>query len=100
MGENAKRRREVQGVAAQRVVNVQLSLPLVDALMGLEEDFFGLCVRSGEAVLRSMLEEDRTALCGPKWSRRSNREAQRAGTTRSEVTLGGRRIAITRPRAR
>jgi transposase-like protein len=81
-------------------VNVQLQLPLLDALMGLEEDLFALCVRSGEAVLRAMMEEDRTALCGPKWSRTVKGAAQRAGTTRGEVTLGGRRIPITRPRAR
>jgi len=77
-----------------------LSLPLIDALRGLEEDYFGLCVRSGDAVLRAMLEEDRTELCGPKWERGSTRDVVRAGTTRSEVTLGGRRVALTRPRAR
>jgi putative transposase len=100
MGKNAKRRRESKEPVATRTVNLQLSLPLVDALMGLEEDFFGLCVRSGQAVLSAMLEEDRTALCGPKWSRTAKGEAQRAGTTHSAVTLGGRRIPITRPRAR
>ncbi len=100
MGKKAKRTRGVNETVARRTVNVQLSLPLVDALTGLEEDFFALCVRSGQAVLRAMLEEDRTALCGPKWSRTERGEAQRAGTTRSEVTLGGRRIAMTRPRVR
>jgi len=89
-----------QGDEARRRVAVQVSLPLIDALRGLEEDYFGLCVRSGDAVLRAMLEEDRTELCGPKWERGAPREVVRAGTTRSEVTLGGRRVAITRPRAR
>jgi putative transposase len=100
MGKNAKRRRESKGTGARRTLNVQLSLPLVDALTGLEEDFFALCVRSGQAVLSAMLEEDRTALCGPKWTRSAKGAAQRAGTTHSAVTLGGRRIPITRPRAR
>lgn len=100
MGKNAKKRRESKERGTRRTLSLQVSLPLVDALMGLEEDFFALCVRSGQAVLSAMLEEDRTALCGPKWSRTVKGEAQRAGTTRSEVTLGGRRIPITRPRAR
>jgi len=100
MGKNAKRGRESKETGARRTVNVQLSLPLVDALRGLEEDFFALCARSGQAVLTAMLEEDRTALCGPKWSRTVKGEAHRAGTTPSVVTLGGRRIPITRPRAR
>lgn len=100
MGKNVRKRTGVQGDAGGRQVSVQLSLPLMDALRGMEEDYFGLCVRSGDAVLRAMLEEDRTELCGPKWERGSSREVVRAGTTRSEVTLGGRRVAITRPRAR
>lgn len=100
MGKNVRKRTDGQGEEARRRVAVQVSLPLIDALRGLEEDYFGLCVRSGDAVLRAMLEEDRTELCGPKWERGAPREVVRAGTTRSEVTLGGRRVAITRPRAR
>ena len=47
-----------------------------------------------------MMEQDREDLCGPRWKRDPERKAGRTGTTRSEVTLGGRRIPITRPRAR
>lgn len=100
MGKNAKRRGGVNESEARRTVTVQMSLPVLDAMLGLEDDLFALCVRSGEAVLRALMEADRTALCGPKWSRTTKGAAERAGTTRSEVTLGGRRITITRPRAR
>lgn len=100
MRKNVRKGTSVQGEAGERRVSVQLSLPMIDALVGLEEDYFSLCIRSGDIVLRAMLEADRTELCGPKWGRDSNREVVRAGTTRSEVTLGGRRVAITRPRAR
>ncbi len=100
MGKNVRKRPEVQGAAGERRVSVQMSLPMIDALVGLEEDYFGLCIRSGDIVLRAMLEADRTELCGPKWGRGADREVVRAGTTRSEVTLGGRRVSITRPRAR
>jgi transposase-like protein len=100
MGKNVRKKPEVQGAAGERRVSVQMSLPMIDALVGLEEDYFGLCIRSGDIVLRAMLEADRTELCGPKWGRGAHREVVRAGTTRSEVTLGGRRVSITRPRAR
>jgi len=100
MGKNVRKRPEVQGADGERRVSVQMSLPMIDALVGLEEDYFGLCIRSGDIVLRAMLEADRIELCGPKWGRGSDREVVRAGTTRSEVTLGGRRVSITRPRAR
>ena len=99
MGKHVRKAAGGQGEEDRRV-SVQLSLPLIDALVGLEEDYFSLCVRSGDAALRAMMEEDRTELCGPKWGRGSTREVRRAGTTRSEVTLGGRRVAITRPRVR
>ena len=101
MGKNVRKRTGVQGDDEDRRVTVQLSLPLMDAMRGMEEDYFGLCVRSGDVVLRAMMERDRTEVCGgPKWARGQVRDVVRAGTTRSEVTLGGRRVGITRPRAR
>jgi transposase-like protein len=59
-----------------------------------------LVVRSGMKVLEAMLEEDRTALCGPRYEHQHDREAVRAGTTASTVVLGGRQVAIRRPRVR
>jgi transposase-like protein len=47
-----------------------------------------------------MLEEDRTAICGPRYAHRTEREASRAGTVPSEVVLGGRKVALQRPRVR
>jgi transposase-like protein len=47
-----------------------------------------------------MLEEDRTGVCGPRYAHEPDRPATRAGTTQSEVVLGGRKVAIQRPRVR
>ena len=47
-----------------------------------------------------MLEEDRTAICEPRYAHEPERPANRAGTTRSEVVLGGRKVTIQRPRVR
>ena len=47
-----------------------------------------------------MREEDRRAICGPRYAHEPERPASRAGTTRSEVVLGGRKLAIQRPRVR
>jgi hypothetical protein len=57
-------------------------------------------VRSGLKVLETMLEEDRTALCGPRYAHLAERGASRARTVRSEVVLGGHKIAVRRPRVR
>ena len=59
-----------------------------------------LVTRSGLRVLTAMLEEDRTAICGPRYAHEPERPASRAGTVRGEVVLGGRKIAIERPRVR
>ncbi|MEW5982601.1 MAG: IS256 family transposase [Acidobacteriota bacterium] len=59
-----------------------------------------LAVASGLKVLEAMFEEDRTALCGPRYEHGIDRRAHRAGTVASEVVLGGRKVAVRRPRVR
>jgi hypothetical protein len=49
-------------------------LPLVEA----RTELFELAVRSGLKVLDTMLEEDRTALCGPRYAHVADRQASRA----------------------
>ena len=59
-----------------------------------------LAVTSGLQVLTTMLEDDRSAICGPRYQHQMERQASRAGTVPSEVVLGGRKVAIRRPRVR
>jgi putative transposase len=84
----------------EKFVEVQIPLGLLESLEDVRQGFFSLCVSAGRQVLSAMMEQDRKALCGPKGVPNPQRQAQRAGTTRSEVTLGGRRIAMRRLRAR
>jgi transposase-like protein len=78
----------------------QRHLPLVDLLVDTRAELMELAVASGLQVLTTMLEDDRTALCGPRYQHQAERTASRAGTVPSEVVLGGRKIAIRRPRVR
>ena len=87
-------------VARPAVVESPRHLPLVDLLVDARSELFELAVRSGLKVLETMLEEDRTALCGPRYAHLEQRRAARAGTVSSEVVLGGRKIAVQRPRVR
>ena len=75
-------------------------LPLVDLLVDTRTELLELALRSGLRVFTTMLEEDRTALCGPRYAHEPERPASRAGTTPSEVVLGGRKVTIQRPRVR
>jgi transposase-like protein len=75
-------------------------LPLVDLLIDTRAELTELVVRSGMKVLEAMLEEDRVAVCGPRYAHQAEREAGRAGATTSAVVLGGRKVQIRRPRVR
>ena len=66
-------------------------LPLVDLLVDTKTELLELALRSGLKVFTAMLEEDRIAICGSRYAHEPDRPASRAGTTRSEVVLGGRR---------
>jgi putative transposase len=78
----------------------QRHLPLVDLLVDTRAELMELAVTSGLKVLTTMLEQDRTAICGPRYQHQEERQASRAGTVPSEVVLGGRKVAIRRPRVR
>ena len=78
----------------------QRHLPLVDLLVDTRAELFELAVASGLRVLTTMLEEDRTAICGPRYAHQPDRHASRAGSVPSEVVLGGRKVALRRPRVR
>lgn len=75
-------------------------LPLVDLLVDTKTELMELALRSGLKVFTAMLEEDRTAICGPRYAHEPERPASRAGRTPSEVVLGGRKVTIQRPRVR
>ncbi len=100
MAKHAKKADHLQLVDPPRTTMVEIPLPLLGAFANIERSFFDLCIDAGQQVLASMMEQDREDLCGPRWKRDADRTAGRAGTTQSEVTLGGRRIGMKRPRVR
>src|SRR4029434_5168423 len=75
-------------------------LPLVDLLVDTKTELLELALRCGLKVYTAMLEEDRTAICGPRYAHETDRPASRAGTVGGEVAMGGRKSAIQRPRVR
>ena len=56
-------------------------LPLVDLLVRQKTELLELALRSGMRVFSTMLEEDRTTICGPRCTR-TNRTGPRAGRAR------------------
>jgi len=54
-----------EALASPPLATVQLPLPLLDLLADTRTAFFGLCLEAGQQVLTTMMEAERTALCGP-----------------------------------
>ena len=80
--------------------DIQLSLDR-DELLGLMQDSLeSLALKLGMLVASSLLEDEVTRLCGPRYERRPHRTHPRYGHQRGTATLAGQKIAIARPRVR
>src|SRR3974377_369885 len=55
---------------------------------------------AGVAVMPAMFETEISEACGPKGKHDPGRAAVRHGAGKGSVTLGGRRVSVSRPRAR
>ena len=78
--------------------HVQLSLG--DIAAQAKEGLLALAVGTGLAVLHETMEWEVERIVGPKGKHDCERSAKRHGHTPGEVTLGGRRVPISRPRVR
>ena len=62
-----RRTRSVAGeaLASPSFATLQLPLPLLEVLADTRTAFFGRCLEAGQEVLLTLMEADRTQLCGP-----------------------------------
>jgi putative transposase len=77
-----------------------LSVALADIAGVAKEGLLALSVATGLSVMQAMFEAEVTAVAGPKGKHDPARTAVRHGAGKGSVTLGGRRVPVTRPRAR
>jgi len=77
-----------------------VSIALGDIVEDMREGLLALAVGTGLQVMASMMEADVAALAGPKGRHDPDRSAVRHGYGAGSVTLGGRRVPISRPRVR
>jgi hypothetical protein len=59
-----------------------------------------LSVGVGLGVLEELMSEEVEEVCGSRGKHDPDRRAYRHGSDEGEVTLGGRRVRVTRPRMR
>lgn len=90
MRENAKK-------AKNKKAQKQPPLPLRDFV---KLQLFDTVVTLGMKQVYELLEEERTALCGPRYRHEEGRDAVRAGHAQGVLPMGGRTVALQRPRVR
>jgi putative transposase len=85
---------------AQLEVPEQVTLAVAELAGAAREGLLALAVGTGLQVLQAMLAEDVARLVGAKGRHIPDRTAVRHGTEPGQVTLGGRRVRVRRPRVR
>jgi putative transposase len=78
----------------------QVELALGEIAESAKEGLLALAVGAGLAVLHECMEHEVCERVGPKGRHDPARRAKRHGHTTGEVTLGGRRVPVSRPRVR
>ena len=64
------------------------------------EALYDTVIGAGLACVDEVLEAERVVLCGARYEHLADRQALRSGHVASSLVLGGRRVAVSRPRAR
>jgi len=78
----------------------QVSVAMGEIAADLREGLLALAVGAGLQVMQQLMEADVAAACGPRGKHDADRTASRHGTESGSVTLGGRRVPVSRPRVR
>ncbi len=102
MKTRAERRVVWQGGRAARISHGLQALlrPMVEGIEASRQGLLELFHAAGVEALGRQLADEVEAVVGPKRRRNPTREAYRWGSTASEFVLGGRQVALPRPRVR
>jgi putative transposase len=78
----------------------QVIVSMAEIAESAKEGLLALAVGTGLQVMAAMFGEDAGRLCGPAGKHNPERAGYRHGSEAGSVTLGGRRVAVSRPRVR
>jgi putative transposase len=84
----------------QIAVPEQVVVSMAEIAESVKEGLLALAVGTGLQVMTAMFAGDAERVCGPDGKHNPERTGYRHGTGAGSVTLGGRRIPVTRPRVR
>jgi putative transposase len=87
-------------VGADFVLPEQVTVALAELVGAARDGLLALAVGTGLQVLGTLLDAEVDRLVGPRGRHNPERVAVRHGTQPGQVTLGGRRVRVDRPRVR
>ena len=94
------RHAQPDGLPGEIAVPEQVIVSMAEIAESAKEGLLALAVGTGMQVMAAMFSEDAERLCGPDGKHNPGRAGYRHGTGAGSVTLGGRRVPVTRPRVR
>ena len=98
--QKTSRRAQPDPLPGEVTVPKQVIVSMAEIAGAAREGLLALAVSTGLQVMTAMFEEDVTRLCGPDGRHNPDRAGYRHGIEAGSVTLGGRRLPVTRPRVR
>jgi hypothetical protein len=98
--QKTSRRAQPDPQLGEVAVPEQVVVSMTEIAGAAREGLLALAVGTGLQVMAAMFDEDVARVCGPGSKHNAERAGYRHGTGDGSVTLGGRRLAVTRPRVR
>jgi putative transposase len=95
-----RRRAQPDRQVGDIAVPEQVIVSMAEIAESAKEGLLALAVGTGLQVMAAMFAEDAGRLCGPQGRHNPARAGYRHGSEAGSVTLGGRRVPVTRPRVR
>jgi putative transposase len=86
--------------ALELAVPEHVNVVMAEVAADMREGLLALAVGAGLQVMTALMENDVSAVAGPKGKHDAGRVAVRHGHERGSVALGGRRVPVQRPRVR
>lgn len=87
-------------VPGEITVPERVIVSMAEVAESAREGLLALAAGTGLQVMAAMFDEDVTRLCEPEGRHNRGRAGYRHGTGDGLVTVGGRRVTVTRPRVR
>jgi putative transposase len=94
------RRAQPDRLPGEVAIPEQVIVSMAEIAESAKEGLLALAVGTGLQVMAAMFGEDVAGLCGPEGKHNPGRAGYRHGSEAGSVTLGGRRVPVTRPRVR